>query len=293
MEVRTLVHFFTACLTGFFLVFSCGAIELSEAEQQALYDSMEPVYGPNAVDIVGKATVRMDSSLYYLNLDDTKKYLRLTDNLVYEEHKEVLIGGRESQWVAYFDFLDTGYVEDSEPPESDATLEEAKKNNKAGNVERQEQGLPLLHVDRWAIEPRYDRTENLLEWAMVVQSDTGEEINYHTRILGRKGTMRVVLVCSPDVLQSSIAELKKALRAYSFNAGERYADFKDGDKVAQYGLAALITGGAAALATKKGFWAAIGAFLIAAKKFIFVILIVALAKIGTIIRWIKSLFTSR
>jgi uncharacterized membrane-anchored protein len=50
--------------------------------------------------------------------------------------------------------------------------------------------------------------------------------------------------------------------------GERYAEFKQSDRVAEFGLAALIAGGAAALATKKGFWAIIAGFLAAAWKFV-------------------------
>jgi hypothetical protein len=48
-------------------------------------------------------------------------------------------------------------------------------------------------------------------------------------------------------------------------------------------LAALIAGGAAAVASKKGVWAAIVGFLIAAKKLVFV------AALGLFV-WIISLF---
>jgi uncharacterized membrane-anchored protein len=287
----------TCCVASILLSFTCNASNLSEAEIEKLYGSMNPIYGPSTVDILGKATARIDSDRWYLDVADTKKYFRLTENLVPEAEVVLILDSGNNGWAAYFSLLDTGYIKDLEPPDSDATLEEAKDNNIAANVYRQEQDLPLLYVDRWAIEPRYDPNANLLEWAMVLTSTSSdvaqsEVINYHTRILGREVTMQVVLVCSSDVLESSIVELKETLRAYNFNAGQRYADFKEGDRVAQYGLAALITGGAAALATKKGFWAAAAAFLIAAKKFLFVLLMVALVKIGSIIRWVKSLFTS-
>ena len=49
---------------------------------------------------------------------------------------------------------------------------------------------------------------------------------------------------------------------YQFSTGEKYAEFKEGDHIAEYGLAALITGGAAAVAAKKGWLAAIGVFLL-------------------------------
>ena len=45
-------------------------------------------------------------------------------------------------------------------------------------------------------------------------------------------------------------------------AGERYAEFRAGDRVAEYGLAALVLGGAAAVATKSGFLKAFGKLIV-------------------------------
>jgi uncharacterized membrane-anchored protein len=59
-----------------------------------------------------------------------------------------------------------------------------------------------------------------------------------------------------------------------FSEGNRYADFKaDTDKVAAYGLAALVAGG---MAAKTGLFAKLLALLVAMKKFV----IIALAAIG-------------
>lgn len=57
-------------------------------------------------------------------------------------------------------------------------------------------------------------------------------------------------------------DFKAQLPGFTFNDGDRYADFRPGDHVAEYGLAALVTGGAAAVAAKKGVFAAIGIFLL-------------------------------
>jgi len=77
-----------------------------------------------------------------------------------------------------------------------------------------------------------------------------------------------VLVVSPDKLEAGVADLRKLLNDFEFNAGERYAEFREGDKVAEYGLAALVVGGAAAVAAKTGFWKVIVAGLAASWKFI-------------------------
>ena len=51
----------------------------------------------------------------------------------------------------------------------------------------------------------------------------------------------------------------KILAAIGFNPGHRYADFNsESDKIAEYGLAALVAGTAAAAAVKLGFFKALG-----------------------------------
>jgi uncharacterized membrane-anchored protein len=78
----------------------------------------------------------------------------------------------------------------------------------------------------------------------------------------------VILVSGLDELATARPELENVLSGYSFNSGETYAEWIPGDKVAEYGLAALVLGGAAAIATKKGLWAVLAAFLIKGWKII-------------------------
>jgi uncharacterized membrane-anchored protein len=69
------------------------------------------------------------------------------------------------------------------------------------------------------------------------------------------------------------------LAAIDFNPGNRYADFSEaaGDKVASYGIAALVAGGVAAkLGLFKGLWIA----LLGAKKFIIIGVVALVAWVG-------------
>jgi uncharacterized membrane-anchored protein len=50
------------------------------------------------------------------------------------------------------------------------------------------------------------------------------------------------------------------LQNYSFNEGEKYSEFRSGDKIAEYGLSALIVGGAAAAAVKTGAFKGLATF---------------------------------
>jgi len=50
---------------------------------------------------------------------------------------------------------------------------------------------------------------------------------------------------------------KTALNDFSFDAGQRYAEYRPGDKIAKYGLGALVVGGAAVGAAKLGLFASL------------------------------------
>jgi uncharacterized membrane-anchored protein len=73
--------------------------------------------------------------------------------------------------------------------------------------------------------------------------------------------MSAILVSSPQTLGEDMKAFNGALAGYDFVPGEKYAEFKAGDKIAEYGLAALVVGGAAAAAAKAGLFKSLGKFL--------------------------------
>ncbi len=62
----------------------------------------------------------------------------------------------------------------------------------------------------------------------------------------------MVLVVDPDQLPATLPTFKNLLAGYSFQSGGKYAEYRPGDKIAKYGLAALVVGGAAVGAAKLG-----------------------------------------
>jgi uncharacterized membrane-anchored protein len=99
-------------------------------------------------------------------------------------------------------------------------------------------------------------------------------VNFNTRVLGRKGIVSLNLVCDPEDLPASKPEVATLLEGTAFKSGSRYEDFNSKtDKIAEYGLAGLILGGAglgAAKLVKIGllakFWKVILAAIVAGKK---------------------------
>lgn len=73
--------------------------------------------------------------------------------------------------------------------------------------------------------------------------------------------MSAILVSDPSSLEKDIKSFKAGLVGFDFVAGQKYSEFKSGDKVAEYGLAALVVGGAAAAAAKSGAFKFLGKFI--------------------------------
>lgn len=240
--------------------------------------------GPKTQSILNKSTIELTEDLLFLDVKETDKYLELSNNqpLGLEE----LLAPTDLQWQAYFSFDDVGYVKDDDSIDADDLLKNAKETDIISNKYRKEQGWSALNTVGWEYPPRYNNVKNRLEWAYILQvEDTGEIMtNYFTRILGRNGVMGVQLATFPEDLNESVNELNSILDSFNYKPGERYSEYQKGDRVAEFGLAALIAGGAAAVASKKGLWAIIAGFLVAAKKFAFAIVIALFAGIVSIFK---------
>ena len=113
-------------------------------------------------------------------------------------------------------------------------------------------------------------------------ADAPVGINYNTYALGREGYISMNLLTSLNQVEQDKGHVQTLLGALSFNEGKRYADFDSStDKVAEYGLAALVGG----LAAKKlGFFALAAAFL---AKFAKVFLLGGAAALGVFTKFFK------
>jgi uncharacterized membrane-anchored protein len=234
------------------------------------------VVGPKAVPALGNASLDLPKGFRFLNPGDTRKFDELTENPAGSEDEE-LFAPDDLHWAAFITFSDVGYVKDDEKIDADAVLEEIRKNTAAENEERRKNGWAELEVVGWRRAPYYNTETKSLEWALNVRSTNGEAVNFLTKVLGRRGVATVVLVGGPETFDQDVAEFKRILARYTFNAGDKYSEFKPGDKVASYGLAALIAGGAAAVAAKTGLLKWLGLALAASWKFIWIPIVAAYA----------------
>jgi uncharacterized membrane-anchored protein len=233
---------------------------------KAVQEHTRATAGPTTGTFRDLAEIQVPEGLWFADADGAKALLEMTGNLTDDSIAGAVISLREeADWFVIFQWDESGYVEDDEKDEldADALMESMKESNKAGNEARRERGLPQVFLVGWEKEPFYDPRTNNLTWGRRLRGETGgESINWDVRLLGRRGVMSVGLVADPKDLQATLPVFDRLVEGYSFNDGHKYAQFVPGDKVAQYGLGALVLGGAGVAASKLGFFSKFWKFIV-------------------------------
>lgn len=253
---------------GFFALMPVDGWTQAQTDQkqlQAKLASLGWYKAGQSGDIAGKASFLATGKYSFLNPSDTDKFLELNGNPP-AGGKSNTVASIESDWFAVLRFAPEGYVKDDEKIDADALLSTLKENNQRESEERRQKGYSALKILGWSIPPRYDRQHKRLEWGTLLRDEQSNAVyaNVSTKMLGRSGYTNVVLVTSsPESVEKDLADFKAAMANFSYVNGEKYSDWKQGDKVAAYGLGALVVGGAAAAMTSKGGLKAIGLAVVA------------------------------
>jgi uncharacterized membrane-anchored protein len=174
--------------------------------------------------------------------------------------------GDDGGWFITVRFEDAGYVKDDDARDWNAEelLKSYREGTEAANEERVKMGASAIEILGWAEKPAYDASTHRLAWAMssrekAAPANEPQGVNYNTYVLGREGYFTLNLVTGLAQLPAHKPAAQTLLNNLSFVDGKRYADFNGStDKVAEYGLAALVVGVAA---KKLGLIAMAGLFL--------------------------------
>jgi uncharacterized membrane-anchored protein len=188
----------------------------------------------------------------------------------------------DSSWATVVTYVDDGHVSDEDATKIDYAkmLSDMKEQTQSQNAERKKAGYDAIELVGWAAPPRYDAQGKKLYWAreLSIANNSGHTLNYDIRVLGRTGYLSLNAIARMSDLPAVESGMQRLLPMASFDSGQRYADFNPSiDKLAAYGIAALVAGG---IAAKAGLFAKLGVILLAAKKFV----IVAVVAIGAAIK---------
>ena len=253
------------------------------------------VRGPASVALRDQASLSLPEGYGFIPQKEAAAFMNLIGNHTDDKFIGLLLPlaaspqDKGGQWFVTVDYEPAGYIKDDDAKhwDADKLLQALKDGTEAGNAERAAAGIPPLMVTRWIQAPLYEAGSHHLAWSIEAKNKDGADadptINYNTYVLGREGYLSLDLVTSTSSVDHDKGEAAKLLSAVDFKSGKRYTDFNSStDKVAAYGLAALVAGVAA---HKLGFLAVIGVFLAKFAKLIFI----AVAAFGAgIARWFKA-----
>lgn len=172
----------------------------------------------------------------------------------------------DGAWGVTIEYEEDGNVsdEDADAIDYDELLGDMQESTREASKQRVAQGYEPIELIGWASKPFYDKTTHKLYWAKEVRFGDSPDhtLNYNIRVLGRKGVLVLNFIAGMDQKAVIDANLDGVLALAEFNQGSRYEDFDPNiDKVAAYGIGALVAG---KLAAKAGLFAAALIFL---KKF--------------------------
>jgi len=278
---RTL--FLIAC--AFALAFPSPAAEKSPLEKGSF------LHGPAKAKLGTIAEIQVPEYYMFTGADGTKKLMEMIGNTV-DGSELGFLAPTNSNWFVLFEFDESGYVKDDDKDklDADAILDSIRRGTELANKQRDKMGVAPVHVVGWEQPPNYNSETHNLEWAIRGESEGEPVVNYNTRVLGRKGVMRVTVVGDPGEVKAAMPEFKNLMAGYNFVSGQKYAEYKPGDKVAQYGLAALMVGGAAVGAAKLGLFASLA---VALKKFWKLIIVGVVAAATALKNFFARLFGRR
>ena len=250
------------------------------------------VKGPATVELRDQAAIKLPEHFGFIPQKEAAAFMQLMGNRTSAEFMGLIVPltrEESGQWFISLNYDPAGYIKDDDAKhwDADKLLQNLKDGTEAGNADRERAGIPALAVTRWIQPPSYEPGSHRLMWSAEARRKDGGDrdptINYNTYVLGREGYISLNLVTSESHIAQDKADAGQLLAAVDFKSGKGYGDFNSStDKVAAYGLAALVAGVAA---KKLGLLALFGATIL---KFAKVIAIAVAAFGAGVMRWFKA-----
>ena len=227
-----------------------------------------------------KASINLEDFYYVDILENYRQVQQLmywSNGIEYPRtthYLDIYLSDQNSYVVNVDKFIGDGYIKGDDWSQVDPNefLKELKSASIENNKERLKNGYNIVQDIRWHIKPEFNKDLGYVYYSLIVTYDDGSEtFNSTAMVLGREGYTDLTFVFKENIAHLMPNEIDKVVQNFDYNSGVQYSDFKAGDKVAAYGVGALVAGslGIKGLA-KTGALVALAAF---AKKLWFIILL--------------------
>ncbi|SIT26395.1 DUF2167 domain-containing protein [Achromobacter sp. MFA1 R4] len=270
--MRALITRLSLAFASALLLLPAGASAQNASAQQEIELATKAAFaaalqGPTDVTLGDQATLKLPQSMFFVPRTQAERLMQAYGNGKDPSLLGVVMPKSDDEdWVVTVNFDKAGYIKDDDARNWNVgeLLDSLREGTEASNEERRKRGFPELTVDGWVEAPKYDSATQRLVWSVAAKhKDAGAQddatVNYNTYALGRDGYITLDLITEKGNVPTDKAAVLALLDNLKYVEGKRYADFDaSSDKVAEYGLAALVAGVAA---KKLGLFAVIAAFL--------------------------------
>jgi uncharacterized membrane-anchored protein len=235
-------------LASLLLGLSAGLPALAQSAQNFTGPQHTP--GPAHIPVRDQASIDLPDGYVFYPEASAKTIMEKMGNRVDDTLVGLVTPAHDSDWFVLVEYHPTGHISDDDAKHwnADDLLSQVRKNTDIANDERRKQGTPELEIVGWAEKPHYDEATRRLVWSIEAhgkgQTDNSRNIvNYKTLMLGREGLVSMTMVSPIATVGTDKTFVNLLLSKLDFTQGRKYADFDSKtDRVAEYGLAALIAG---------------------------------------------------
>jgi uncharacterized membrane-anchored protein len=214
--------------------------------------SQAGVAGPTDVALIDQAKLKLPLGYFFVPKTEGARVLRALGNVVDTTTFIGLVVGthKDDRWIVVIRYVKEGYIKDDDAKNwnADELLKNITQGVEETNKDRITRGFPELEVIGWIQPPAYDAATHRLVWSMLAKDkgqaeDEPKGVNFNTYALGRDGYFSLNLLSNSDRIAGEKAVAQELLANLAYNDGKRYEDFSAStDRIAEYGLAALIGG---------------------------------------------------
>ncbi|MBB4368461.1 putative membrane-anchored protein [Bradyrhizobium sp. cir1] len=247
--------------------------------------------GPADIPLIDQAKLKIPTGDFFVPKAEGARVMRALGNVVHEAtFVGLVLGTRQNdRWLVVINYIKEGYIKDDAAKDwnADDLLKNLKEGVEESNKDRLARGFPEMEVIGWIEPPQYDAVSHRLVWS-VLGKDKGapdnveKDVNYNTYALGREGYFSLNLLSDSSRIATDKGAAHELLANLSYQSGKRYEDFSAStDRIAEYGLLALVGGVAA---KKLGLFAVLLAFVLKFAKAIIFGLAVAGAGVAKFFR---------
>jgi len=213
--------------------------------------------GPAEIALRDQATLKLGEGQLFIPQPAADRLMIAWGNGADPDMIGLVVPPAESpeSWTVVVSYEKSGYIRDDDAKDwkVDELFDSLKEGTREQNKERARRGIPELELTGWIERPHYDAATHHLVWSMGARTkgagarpNEPQTVNYNTYALGREGYISLNLLTDTRDVESDKTAVRALLGKLEYKQGKRYADFNAStDKVAAYGLAALVAGAAA------------------------------------------------